>query len=264
MRLEPGIREQGAGPDVVCLHCSASSSGQWRALMDALADRFHVIAPDLYGCGKSPQWPEARPMWLDDQVELLAPVLERAGERFHLVGHSYGGAVALKAALRYGARVRSLVLYEPVLFAVLLRSAPDSPAAREIVSVRDDALGLIEKGDVEGAARRFIDYWMGEGAWAATPEARRPVIAASMRAVKPEWHSAFHEPTPLEALRAIEAPTLLLTGTASTAAARGVARLVASVLPRVEVQELAGAGHMAPVSEPQRVNPLIERFLLQA
>ena len=261
--MEPGIREAGAGPGVVCLHCSASTSGQWRPLMDALADRFHVIAPDLYGCGRTPPWPEARPMWLDDQVELLAPVFERAGKRFHLVGHSYGGAVALKAALRYGARVRSLVLYEPVPFAVLLRAAPDSPAAREIVSLRDDALELMEKGDFEGAARRFIDYWMGEGAWAATPEGRRPVIAASMRGVKPEWHSAFHEPTPLEALRAIEAPTLLLTGTGSTAAARGVARLVASVLPQVEVQALAGAGHMAPVTEPQRINPLIERFVLR-
>lgn len=262
--LEPGIREQGAGPSVVCLHCSASSAAQWRPLMDVLAGRFRVIAADLYGSGRSPAWPEARPMRLDDQLELLTPVFERAGERFHLVGHSYGGAIALKAALRFGARLRSLVLYEPVLFSLLLRAAPDSAAAREIVSVRDDALDLMEKGDLEGAARRFVDYWMGEGAWAATPEGRRPVIAASMRAVTPEWHSAFHEPTPLDALRAIEAPTLLLTGTASTAAARAVARLVASVLPQAAVQELAGAGHMAPVTAPQRVNPLIERFLLQA
>jgi pimeloyl-ACP methyl ester carboxylesterase len=260
----PGIREQGAGPGVVCLHCSASSSGQWRSLMDALADRFRVIAPDLYGCGRSPAWPEKRPMRLDDQLELLAPVFERAGERFHLVGHSYGGAVALKAALRFGARLRSLVLYEPVLFSVLLRHAPESGAAREIVSVRDDALALMEQGNVEDAARRFVDYWMGEGAWAATPEDRRPALAASMRAVKPEWHSAFHEPTPLDALRAIEAPTLLLTGTASTAAARGVARLLRSAFSNLDFKELAGAGHMAPVTSPQLVNPLIERFLLQA
>ena len=58
-------------------------------------------------------------------------------------------------------------------------------------------------------------------------------------------------------------PTLLLTGAASTAAARGVARLLAGVLPRVRVEELEGAGHMAPVTHPGRVNPLIERFLLQ-
>lgn len=251
------FREAGAGDTVVCLHCSASTSGQWRPLMDTLAVRFHIIAPDLYGSGRSPSWDAARPMQLDDELELLAPAFERAGERFHLVGHSYGGAVALKAALRFPERLQSLVLYEPVLFAVLLRAAPESEGAREITGVRDTTL----QADGAAAAERFIDYWMGPGTYATMPEARREGLAAAVRAMRPQWHAAFHEPTPLEALRTIEAPTLLLTGSASTAAARAVARLVASVLPRIEVQELADAGHMAPVSEPRRVNPHIEAFL---
>jgi pimeloyl-ACP methyl ester carboxylesterase len=58
-------------------------------------------------------------------------------------------------------------------------------------------------------------------------------------------------------------PTLLLTGSASTAAARAVTRLLAGVLPRVQVEALAGMGHMAPVTDPARVNPLIERLLSQ-
>ena len=257
---EPGYREAGSGPGVVCLHCSASSSGQWRPLMDRLADRFRLIAADLYGCGRSPAWPDARTMWIDDQLALLEPVFARAGERFHVVGHSYGGAIALKAALKYGARVRSLVLYEPVLFALLMREAPESDAASEIRAVRDDMLAL----EPARAAERFIDYWMGRGNWAATPESRRPVLLQAMKAVRPEWHSAFNEPTAPEAFRAIDAPILLLTGSASTAAARAVAAILARSLSRVSVQELPGAGHMAPVTAPERVNPLIERFLLQA
>jgi pimeloyl-ACP methyl ester carboxylesterase len=102
---------------------------------------------------------------------------------------------------------------------------------------------------------------MGAGTWAAMPESRRAALAEAVRAVKPEWHSAFNEPTPLQAFRAIDVPTLLLTGTASTAAARAVARLVAGVLPRVRVEEIDGAGHMAPVTHPQQINAFIERFL---
>ena len=250
-------REAGSGSAVVCLHCSASTSGQWRPLMERLAERFHVIAADLYGCGKSPAWPEERPMRIDDQIALLAAVFERAGERFHLVGHSYGGAIALKAALALKQRLASLVLYEPVLFSVLLRDAPESAAAREIAAVRDDTMRLT----AEAGAERFINYWMGEGAWTATPESRQAALVSAVRAMRPEWNSAFSEPTALEALRAIDVPTLLLTGTASTAAARAVARLVAGVLPRVRVEEIEGVGHMAPVTHPQRVNPLIEQWL---
>jgi pimeloyl-ACP methyl ester carboxylesterase len=52
----PYFREVGTGPGVVCLHSNASSSAQWRSLMDSLAPTYHVLAPDLYGAGKSPDW----------------------------------------------------------------------------------------------------------------------------------------------------------------------------------------------------------------
>ena len=97
--------------------------------MEQLGDRYHVIAADLYGSGKSPAWPGERPLWIDDQIAFLAPAFERAGERFHLVGHSFGGAIALKAALGLKPRLASLVLYEPVLFAVLLHADLNSEFA---------------------------------------------------------------------------------------------------------------------------------------
>jgi pimeloyl-ACP methyl ester carboxylesterase len=200
-------------------------------------------------------------MQLDDQLTLLNTVFQVAGDRFHLIGHSFGGAIALKAAFAYRRRLISLVLYEPVLFSVLLAQMPQSDATRDILAVRDDTIRLADQGDLNASAARFVDYWAGEGAWAATPEHRRPAIATAMRAVKPEWHAACSEPTPLHAFAAIDVPTLLLTGAQSKASARAVARLLTAVLPRVRVEEIEGVGHMAPVTHPERVNPLIERFL---
>jgi pimeloyl-ACP methyl ester carboxylesterase len=257
----PSFRELGAGTPVVCIHSSASSSAQWRSLMERLAPRYRVIAVDLYGSGRTPAWPGDHRMRLDDQLALLEPVFRIAGDRFHLVGHSFGGAIALKAAFVDRSRVLSLALYEPVLFSVLMADAPDSVPAREILAVRDDTIRLVDQGELGASAARFIDYWMGEGAWAATPESRKPAIAAAMRAVKSEWYAAFSEPTPLHAFGAIDVPTLLLTGRKSKASARAIARLLRAVLLRAREEDLEGVGHMGPVTHPDRVNPLIERFL---
>jgi len=65
----------------------------------------------------------------------------------------------------------------------------------------------------------------------------------------------------LEAFAQINVPTLLLTGTHSKASALAVARLLAKVLVRVRRQEVEGAGHMAPVTHPELINPFIESFL---
>lgn len=257
----PYFREAGSGTSVVCIHSSASSSGQWRALTERLSDRFRVIAVDLYGSGKTAAWPEDQPMHLDDEIALLSSVFRAAGDRFHLIGHSYGGAIALKAALADPDRLLSLVLYEPVLFSVLMADAPQSAAAREILALRDDTIRLVDEGKFDASAQRFIDYWMGDRTWAATPEHRRPVLAAAMRAVKSEWHALFYEPTPLSEFAEVNVPTLFLTGSKSKVSALAIAKLVMAVLPRVRIEELEGVGHMAPVTHPETVNPLIERFL---
>lgn len=71
-------REAGSGAAVVCLHANASSSTQWRALMDRLAPTFRVLAADGYGAGRSPPWPANKRVSLRDEVALLEPVFARA------------------------------------------------------------------------------------------------------------------------------------------------------------------------------------------
>jgi pimeloyl-ACP methyl ester carboxylesterase len=262
-RRDAYVREAGAGVPLVCIHASASSSSQWRPLMDRLAGRFRTLAVDLHGSGKSPQWPADRPLTLADEVALLEPIFGSVGDRFHLIGHSYGGAVALKAALAGPGRLRSLVLFEPVLFGLLNAEDPAQPAAREISAVRDDTIAAVDRGDLDAAGGRFVDYWMGAGAWASMPDTRRRPVATAMRKVKSEWHAVFEEPAPLSAFGALDVPTLCLVGSDSPASSRAVARLLAKTLPRVTEVEIEGVGHMGPVTHPNRINALIEGHLDQ-
>ena len=259
-QIEPFFREAGTGPGVVCLHSNASSSAQWRALMDVLAPRFHVLAPDSYGSGKSPEWPSDRVISLGDEVTLIEPVLTRAGSPLALVGHSYGAAIALMAAMSNPGRVNAMALYEPTLFALL---DAEAPAPNEADGIRDtvaDAGIALDAGDQNCAAERFIDYWMGRGNWEQTSDQRKIQIAASLKNVRRWGYALFNEPTPLAAFCSIDIPVLYMIGKHSTASAHGVARILTNTLPRVDVVEFDELGHMGPVTHPALVNHVIAGF----
>jgi pimeloyl-ACP methyl ester carboxylesterase len=71
----------------------------------------------------------------------------------------------------------------------------------------------------------------------------------------------FDEPTPLAAFSNLRMPVLFMMGSESPASSRGVARLLMSVLPRLEVVEFTGVGHMGPITHPEVVNEAIAHFL---
>ena len=258
--LQPYFREAGQGPGVVCLHANASTSGQWRELMELLAPRYRVLAPDCYGAGKSPRMP-AHGHSLRREIALLEPVFARAGTPHVLVGHSYGAAVALVAAALQPARVRAVAVYEPTLFSLVDAQAAPPNAGDGIRSAAARAAAAAARDEAEPAARIFIDFWMGEGAWAAMPEARKPAVAQSVLDVRAWWEALAGESTPLSAFSAIDVPVLYLVGGRSPASAHAVARVLVPALRKVRVVQLDRLGHMGPVTHPDVVNAAIARFL---
>ena len=165
----------GTGEPVVALHSSAASGAQWRALGERIGDRFLLLAPDLYGYGATDPWPGHGPLTLADEAALVSALTAaECGGPFHLVGHSYGGAVALRFAVDHPERLRSLTLIEPVAFHLLRgRGAADGALFAEVCALADAVSAAALSGDYAGGMTRFVDYWNGAGAWAAIrPEAR--------------------------------------------------------------------------------------------
>ncbi len=146
-------------------------------------------------------------------------------------------------------------------FTLADEAAPLEALLREIEAVRDETFRLLEGGAAEAAAEHFIDYWTGAGSWAATPAERRPKLIATVCTLRHGWQATFLDRWSVTALRELDIPCLLLTGTASTAAARRAVRLLGELLPRASVAELDGLPHMGPVTHPERVDPLIESFI---
>lgn len=246
-------------PAVVLLHSSMSSRSQWAALIAAHERDYRFIALDLLGYGRAPFPDDAMQanFSLAHEVEAVQAALAAQlapDEPFHLIGHSYGGATALRLARTAPGRIRSLAVFEPVAFHLL----EESDAGRaEVASV----IAAIEAAATpEQAARRFIDYWNGPGAFEALPASVRERFAAQVAKVRLDFTALLGEPATLADMAVIGVPALVLSGRDGPASTRAVATRLASALPRASSAQTPG-GHMAPISHAADVNRELAAFL---
>lgn len=243
---------------LLCLHCSASSGRQWDAMRPSLANRFDVLTPDLLGYAGGERWAAGRSASLDDEADHLEPLIDADG--VHLFGHSYGGAVALQIALRWPERVKSLTLYEPVRFALLLGGENREAAAQILGVARNIAIDVMA-GDLAAAAERFVDYWSGPGAWQRLGARRQQGIAERMPKVNAEFEAAFGDTMPASRYRVLTMPLHLIGGTGSPLPARRVLDLLGARLPRHTRSALTGLGHMGPVEDPAWVVSVFDAMM---
>lgn len=245
---------------VVLLHSSAASGRQWQALAEALRSRHEVFAVDLHGHGAQPAWPGPAPMSLADEAAPVERLLERLGGA-HLVGHSYGAAVAIKLACRRPALVRSLVAYEPVLFGLLLDDAFSRREVQTVVGVAESMRARMAQGQTDAAAQRFIDFWSGPGTWAALPAERQQAVAARVPAVLQQFDALFGDPLALTDLARLRMPVLLCAGGETVPPTRRIVQLVHGALPGAQRDTFDPMGHMGPVTHAALFNRRVVEFL---
>lgn len=253
--------DEGDGQPVILLHSSTGSKGQWRDAFAAWQKRYRVIAPDLLGYGETGPFAGRQPHRLLDEVRIAAAMIARAGRPVHLVGHSYGGAVALQTALELGPQIASLSLIEPTAFYLLAQASalePQAPdALAEITAVVSDIEQALAAGFPLAAAHRFVDYWCGDGAWLRLPSERKWRISSQMQKVRHDFHTLLREETALARVAALAVPTLILCGTNSPRPTRCLSRLIATSVAGAHHRSIARAGHMLPITHSEPVNAVV-------
>lgn len=251
--------DEGKGPIVVVGHCSSASHKEWLPLIGTLKSEWRVLAPDFIGYGQSQPWPAKEPFSIDADVNVLLALANKTKGPLHLVGHSYGAALALEAARTLGSRVKSLVLVEPVSFHLLRQEG--RPEWAEVETLGRAVLGPVAEGDDRAAAKAFMTYWLGRWRWWLSPERFKTAIAATIPKVALEFAIAIDEPVTLQDYAAVAAPTLLIAGGKTRAPTRAVVDLLAATLPNAKLAILKSAGHMSPFTHPVELNRLILDYL---
>ena len=251
---------------VVALHCSGANGNQWAHLATHFARHFDrdtdFIAPNLAG-------PEAAAAGWTMQSYSLAeesrPLLDHilgAPRPVHLVGHSYGGALALHIARRYPKHVASLCLYEPTSFSLLARSdADDLRLYREVETLAASFDGELAEGHAAFVAEVFTDFWGGLGAWLALRPDRRKELMDWVPKAALDYGALLYEPQGAKLPDWL--PMTLLSGAQTTAHAKRIVALLADENPQADLVELEGAGHLGPFTFRDKVADIIKQHIEQ-
>jgi len=199
-------------------------------------------------------------MVLDDDAALAVPLLELVGGAY-VIGHSYGAAVALKLASAMPRLVHGVVAYEPVLFRMLADDAAHPEHLQEVRRVAEAMRSRVEAGQNAHAARLFVDFWSGAGAWQSMQPKQQQAVELRMPSVMRHFHALFDEPFARDELTHAAMPMLFLSGSRTRPVARRISQLLRLALPLAEHEELPGMGHMGPITHASRFNERVRQFL---
>lgn len=246
--------------NIVALHCSLGSGQQWDPLIEACRGRYNAIAPDILGYGENAPYQDPVPAGgLDIEAEHISGKLETLTGPIHLVGHSYGGAVAFKLATsgRYAHRVRSLTLIEPVLPAILLEEDADRPLyelfARECAYI----CSPIWSGEKDLALQRFLTFWHGSKYWGNLSPNKKAAFLVRTNKLAGEYAAVFGDADMGDAARRLTVPTLLFSGGASSRYTQQLVKRLASIMQNVRHIHMPAAGHLLPITHASEVNAKI-------
>lgn len=252
------FQNESQKPCVVALHCSLGAGRQWTRLAEALGDGYRLIAPDLSGYGRHISRP-VLPVTLADEVTLLAEQLGNVDGPIHLVGHSYGGAVAFKMATSepWASRIRSLTLIEPVLPTLLRDSAPDRRLHDVFAELARRVNFELWNGMYMEALDRFLAFWNGSGQPEALSGEARLRMIEHIEKVAFDFTAAFAETNVAAAALSLRVPTLLISGGLSPYLTQRIVARLTTLIPGADTRHVTSAGHMLPITHARQINPEI-------
>jgi pimeloyl-ACP methyl ester carboxylesterase len=251
--------ECGAGPAIVLVPGSCSTGAAWRPIISDLSSRFRSVTTSLLGYGGTVERRTASDPSISHEAEVLESVVRKAGGPVHLVGHSFGGLVALVVALRNQVPLSSLVILEAPAMELLRAEGEDRDYSlfREMTEAY---FAGFASGNA-GAIAAMIDFYGGPGTFASWP----PRVCAYAERTTPvnivDWASAYGFPLSATSLAAIRLPVIVARGGASHPAMQRANALLSERINQAALVTIDGAAHFMVATHATEVAHLIEKHV---
>ena len=249
--------ECGSGPTIVLVPGSCSTGAAWRPVIAAWQNRFRCVTTSLPGYGRTAERRTTHDTSLARLAETVESVIAKAGGRVHLVGHSFGGLVALAVALRNRVALASLVMVEAPAVEVL---RDEDRLYREFRRMTEAYFADFEGGNREAIAA-MMDFYGGAGSFASWPPRVRAYAAEKTPVNILDWASAYEFSVPAATLAAIEIPVLVVRGGDSPAAMQRLSALLHERIGGSALATVGGAAHFMIATHAGEVAGLIARHV---
>ena len=206
-------------------------------------------------------WPLSRDLEHADHAELFASMLPSIGhKRVHVVGHSYGGAIAAQLALDHPQLISKLVLIEPSL-PMILEGSADESLLMDFVKLNNEFRDAIQRGANRDAWRMYVDGRNGAGAWDALDvSAQEKILGGTAQALSVAV-ATIKNSLRLTDFRSMASPSLVVCGDRTTPRDAATAKALQSVVPGCASAVVEGSGHMSPGTHPRELAEIIIGFL---
>lgn len=251
MSIDSYYEQYGCGDPIVFIHGSYASTSTWKSVVEHLAPDYHCICIKLPGhCGTPDPDDFAKPN-ISTELSILQHVVAKLTDRpIHLVGHSYGGVVALSQAIKDSIPISQMSLFEPVACWVF-DAANDEQMHNRVQMFTDDYLNHFTK-DKNRACAKVIDFWAGDGAFDSLPDfiqsSMTPLVENNVR----HWKITDAFAYTLNDLASLDMPTRVICGDQSNPVAGAIAKHLTTHIPNSEMRIIAGASHFLLSSHPEQ------------
>ena len=255
--LDSGWRGSGSrSPAVALVHAFPLHAGMWGEQIDALSDRWRVVAPDLPGFGHTDPLPEGTPPTVDGYADLVAALIDHLELGPVVVGGlSMGGYVAFALQRRHPELVAGLVLADT-------RASADTP---EILERRTSQQRQVAEAGTEELVEMQLANLLTDETRAQRPEvverARALMAPNSAKGVIDALEAMKGRADSTAALAGIDLPTLVLVGEHDGPTPPDVAQEMADAIPAASIEVIPGAGHLSNLESPEAFNRALESFL---
>jgi non-heme chloroperoxidase len=260
------LRTDVRNPPVVFVHGSLNDYRSWNQQVPFFARRFTTITYSRRNHYPNPWSDYPTDYNLETEETDLVSLIEalHLDEPVHLVGASYGAFASLILANKAPHVVRSLVLEEPPILSVLPSEGRGMGAIIRESEYRFERLVLapLRIGDLESAAKGFIDSLEGNGAYDSLPRATKAMMLQNDRTLEKELPTKERDPFSVEQMRETSVPTLLVRGADSARMYQEITRILSESLPHVQTAIIPHSSHAVHQQNPEIFNQTVSKFLL--